>query len=324
MVKFLFIIVIIFGFGCKNEEKKRFVAAPKASKTIKKIDIPNDPSTMHVLKRNMKTGQVHIKNIMIMFGKISPRFLNKKVRTVNQASEVVKKVLIEIKNGKNYEDLMKKYSDDPSTAPRGDFRIVKNKGVSTIIKQLALRLNINEIGVVKGTLGYSIVKRIPLPKKLPSIDSTEIIKRTTLNRKISYRFITIAWRSLIQEYDGKLSKEAMNRDQKSARTLALKVFKELKDGKDFQILLKEHKELIPHDKKFKPLNPLIKGGLCHDSSHNHGKKHSKPHGKNKKNKKDGPKSKNIVPVQLFAMRLKINESGIITSNYGYHIIKRFK
>jgi peptidyl-prolyl cis-trans isomerase D len=67
----------------------------------------------------------------------------------------------QIKQGADFDALMKKYSEDPGSAGSARAYTVSPEAQLVIeFKQLGLRLHMNEVGVVKSEYGYHIMKRV--------------------------------------------------------------------------------------------------------------------------------------------------------------------
>ena len=73
----------------------------------------------------------------------------------------MKSLITQIKAGADFDMLMKQYSEDPGSAAAATAYPVSPDAQLVIeFKQLGLRLNVNEVGVVQSDFGFHIMKRI--------------------------------------------------------------------------------------------------------------------------------------------------------------------
>ena len=69
--------------------------------------------------------------------------------------------MAKLKKGEKIEPLMKELSEDPGSAQSGDsYPYDPNAGLVEPFKQLSMRLELNEIGVVKTDFGIHIIQRV--------------------------------------------------------------------------------------------------------------------------------------------------------------------
>jgi parvulin-like peptidyl-prolyl isomerase len=69
--------------------------------------------------------------------------------------------MTQIKAGADFDMLMKQHSEDPGSASSARAYTVSPDAQLVIeFKQLGLRLNVNEVGVVQSDFGFHIMKRI--------------------------------------------------------------------------------------------------------------------------------------------------------------------
>lgn len=82
-------------------------------------------------------------------------------RSKAEAEGVVKGILAQIKSGADFDALMKQYSEDPGSGQTGKAYDVSPDAQLVIeFKQLGLRLQLNEVGVVESEYGFHIMKRV--------------------------------------------------------------------------------------------------------------------------------------------------------------------
>ncbi|NVB80723.1 MAG: hypothetical protein HOV81_20170 [Kofleriaceae bacterium] len=81
-------------------------------------------------------------------------------RTKAEAEALVKSLMTQIKAGADFAMLMKQHSEDPGSASSGRAYTVSPDAQLVIeFKQLGLRLNVGEVGVVQSDFGFHIMKR---------------------------------------------------------------------------------------------------------------------------------------------------------------------
>src|SRR5262245_4285148 len=84
-----------------------------------------------------------------------------KKRTKAEAEALVKSLVTQIKAGADFDMLMKQHSEDPGSASSGRAYSVSPDAQLVIeFKQLSLRLNVGEVGVVQSDFGFHIIKRV--------------------------------------------------------------------------------------------------------------------------------------------------------------------
>lgn len=82
-------------------------------------------------------------------------------RTKAEAEGVVKGILAQLKGGADFDALMKQYSEDPGSAATGKaYDVAPDAQLVIEFKQLGLRLQLNEVGVVESEFGFHIMKRV--------------------------------------------------------------------------------------------------------------------------------------------------------------------
>jgi hypothetical protein len=84
-----------------------------------------------------------------------------KKRTKVDAETLVKSLMTQIGAGADFVMLMKQHSEDPGSARNGNaYPVSPDASLVIEFKQLSLRLNVNEVGVVQSDYGFHIIKRV--------------------------------------------------------------------------------------------------------------------------------------------------------------------
>jgi len=118
-----------------------------------------------ILGREPITNAAKIKHILIGWndgtgddGRKDQRAMK---RTKKDAEDLIRSVLEQIKSGTDFDELMKKFSEDPGSASSARAYDVSPEAQLVIeFKQLGLRLKIGEVGVVQSEYGFHIMKRV--------------------------------------------------------------------------------------------------------------------------------------------------------------------
>lgn len=118
-----------------------------------------------VLRREPRTNTAQVKHILISWadkneGKPGAD-ARAMARTKRDAEREVRALLKQIAAGADFETLMGLHSEDPGSATTGESYEV-SPGAQLVIefRQLGLRLDVNEVGVVESDYGYHIIKRV--------------------------------------------------------------------------------------------------------------------------------------------------------------------
>ncbi len=112
--------------------------------------------------------------------------------------EEAKKILIEIKSGKAFEDVAKQYSTDKSTKDRGGEIGYITKGQAfPSIEKAAYKLNVGEVSEpVQTQVGWHILKVLDIKKQeIPTFDTI----RAQLEQQTAYKVISDYMKKLIQD-----------------------------------------------------------------------------------------------------------------------------
>lgn len=113
-----------------------------------------------ILAREPVANRAQVKHILISWKEIA-RDDRAKERTKEQAEAQVRSLLGQIRAGADFDMLMKEHSEDPGSASSGRAYAVSPDAQLVIeFKQLGLRLDVDELGVVESDFGFHIMKRI--------------------------------------------------------------------------------------------------------------------------------------------------------------------
>jgi foldase protein PrsA len=126
----------------------------------------HDPvESADILAREPLANAAQVKHILIGWndgageaGSKDPRAAK---RTKKDAEDLVRTLVAQIKNGGDFDALMKQYSEDPgSAASARAYPVSPDAQLVIEFKQLGLRLKVGEVGVVQSEYGFHIMKRV--------------------------------------------------------------------------------------------------------------------------------------------------------------------
>jgi parvulin-like peptidyl-prolyl isomerase len=113
-----------------------------------------------ILAREPVANTAQIKHILIGWkGTVQDPRADK--RTKAEAEGVVKGILAQLQGGADFDALMKQYSEDPGSASTAKaYTVTPDASLVIEFKQLGLRLQLGEVGVVESDYGFHIMKRV--------------------------------------------------------------------------------------------------------------------------------------------------------------------
>jgi peptidyl-prolyl cis-trans isomerase D len=117
------------------------------------------------LRREPRTNHAKVKHILISWGaKVEGKAgadSRATARTLADAEREVRALLKQIAAGANFETLMGLHSEDPGSATTGEsYEVSPDAQLVIEFRQLGLRLDVNEVGVVESDYGFHIIKRV--------------------------------------------------------------------------------------------------------------------------------------------------------------------
>jgi len=115
-----------------------------------------------ILAREPVANLAQVKHILISWKDIeSASDPRAQKRTKQEAETLVRSLVTQLKAGADFDMLMKQHSEDPGSASSGRAYAVSPDAQLVIeFKQLGLRLNVAEVGVVQSDFGFHIIKRV--------------------------------------------------------------------------------------------------------------------------------------------------------------------
>jgi parvulin-like peptidyl-prolyl isomerase len=258
---------------------------------------PPDPlESNDILARQPEPGPVKVQHVLIGWkdtpaaksGRGDPRAMK---RDKAEADKIAKDVLDKAHaKGADMAKLMKEFSEDPGSKDNAKvFEIAGNmpRGFESF-KNLAVRLKLDESGLVKTPLGWHIVKRVPAPPPPPpdALDSVDILKREPTTDKAKVKHILLGWTEVHAD-----DERGKKRDRKELDKLVKATVAKLKKGDKIEPLMAE----LSEDQG------SAKSGISYDVS---------------------PTASLVPPFKNLSLRLKVGEVGVVKSEFGIHIIQR--
>jgi len=117
-----------------------------------------------ILAREPLTNHAEVKHILIGWkdgGDGAGKDARATKRTKKDAEDQVRALMKEIQAGADFDALMKQWSEDPGSASSGRaYAVAPDAQLVIEFKQLGLRLQLNEVGVVESDYGFHIMKRV--------------------------------------------------------------------------------------------------------------------------------------------------------------------
>lgn len=125
----------------------------------------SDVVSSDILAREPVANTAQVKHILISWKDLSDQFQGHmdprgEKRTKAEAETEVKSLMGQLKAGGDFDALMKEHSEDTGSANSGRaFTVTPDAQLVIEFRQLSLRLNVGEIGVVQSDFGFHIIKR---------------------------------------------------------------------------------------------------------------------------------------------------------------------
>jgi hypothetical protein len=152
--------------------------------------------------------------------------------------------------------------------------------------------------LVAATLGCSSPPS-PAPRPLaadqaPAVSpvvSSDILAREPIANTAQVKHILISWNDLADAFGGHLDPRAAKRTKADAEAEVRSLIKQLKEGADFDTLMKASSEDLGSASSGRPFTVT-------------------------------PDAQLVIEFRQLSLRLSVGEFGVIQSDFGFHIIKR--
>ena len=113
-----------------------------------------------ILAREPVANNAQIKHILISWKDKDAKDPRGQARDKAAAEQHVTSLMTQIKAGADFDMLMKQHSEDPGSASGHVYPVSPDAQLVIEFKQLGLRLNVGEIGVVQSDFGFHVMKRV--------------------------------------------------------------------------------------------------------------------------------------------------------------------
>ena len=252
---------------------------------------PDPLESADILARQPEMGTVQVQHVLIGWKDVpaakrgqDPRA---KDRTKEQADKIAQDVLAKAHGNADFVALMKEFSEDPGSKDSGRvYPVATDTPMVEPFKNLSLRLKMGEVGMVKSPFGWHVIKRVPPPPP-DALESADILKREPPEAKVKVKHILLGW------------KDAHTTDPRGTKRERAELEKLVKDT-------------VAKLQKGDKIEPLMKE-LSEDPGSQDGKDYEV-----------SPTAGMVPPFTNLSLRLKLNEVGVVKTDFGIHIIKRIE
>jgi parvulin-like peptidyl-prolyl isomerase len=239
---------------------------------------------------------VRVKHVLIGWKDLAPVYqdhLDPRAaeRTNAQAAELTLQIAAKLQGNPDAIDaIMKESSEDPGSLDGDPYEVKADAPFVPEFKNLALRLQEREVGIVRTRFGYHVMLRAAPPPPDP-LESADILARPPNAGPVQIQHILIGWKDSPSARAGRTDPEALKRSKADADKLAKQVLGKARARGDMAKLMKEYSEDPGSKDTAKPYEV-------------------------------GPDAPMVEPFKNMALRLKLNEVGLVKSPFGWHIMKR--
>ncbi|MEZ4403878.1 MAG: peptidylprolyl isomerase [Kofleriaceae bacterium] len=254
-----------------------------------------DLDSKDILGRAPVTQDAEVKHVLIGWDDLAsvygPRMDKRaKDRTNQAAAELARQIAGKLKADPSAIDaLVKEHSEDPGSLAGDPYTVTADAPFVPEFKNLALRLNIGEVGIVKTQFGYHVMERVAPPPPDP-LQSSDILARPAGTETVIVQHVLIGWQDVPAAKQRPLDPRAQKRTKAEADALASEILAKVRGGADMVALMKEYSE-----------DPGSKDGKTYDV---------------------GPSTGFVPEFKNLTLRLNLGEAGLVKTAFGWHIIKR--
>ena len=161
MLRLAFALVVLLVLGACGPGSKGGPAMNNRMNAPDPVPQGSDVTSGDILAREPVANRAQVKHILISWKDIETASDQRaQKRTKTDAEAQVKSLMTQLEAGADFDMLMKQHSEDPGSASTARAYPVSPDAQLVIeFKQLALRLNVGEVGVVESDFGFHIMKR---------------------------------------------------------------------------------------------------------------------------------------------------------------------
>jgi parvulin-like peptidyl-prolyl isomerase len=255
-----------------------------------------DIDSKDILARTELAPEVLVKHVLIAWkdlasnygGKLDPRA---EKRSNDDAAKLAAELADKLRaKPDDIDALVKQHSEDPGSLEGDPYTVTKDAPFVPEFKDLSLRLKEKEVGIVRTTFGYHVIERVPPPPPDP-LESADILARPANPGQVLVRHVLLAWKDVPMAKRRAVDPRAANRTKEDADKLAVSLLGRVKKGEDITKLMAEFSE-DPGSAKNGRTYPVDE------------------------------QSPLVPPFKKLAMRLAMNEAGMVKTDFGWHVIQR--
>jgi parvulin-like peptidyl-prolyl isomerase len=258
-----------------------------------------DIDSKDILARTETTPEVQVKHVLLGWkdlaaayrGRLDPRAAK---RSNAEAATLAQDLATKLKaKPESVDELVKENSEDPGSLTGDPYTVKVDSPFVPEFKNLAVRLKEKEVGIVKTSYGYHVMIRVPPPPPDP-LESADIMARPAGPGPVQIQQVLIGWKDTLASRSGRGDPRASERSKADADKIAKEVFGKARGKTEMAKLMKEYSE-----------DPTSKDTARTDEI--------------TADMQVGPM---FEPFKKLALRLKLDEAGMVKSPIGWHIVKR--
>jgi hypothetical protein len=188
--------------------------------------------------------------------------------------------------------LVKEHSEDPGSLGGDPYTVTADAPFVPEFKNLALRLRVGEVGIVRTDFGYHVMVRVEPPPPDP-LESSDIMARPAGTGTRQVQHVLIGWKDVPAARQRPLDPRAAGRSKEEADRLASEILARVRGGAAMTEEMKVHSE-DPGSKD---------SGRAYEVSAG---------------------ARLVEPFKRLSMRLEVGEAGLVQSVFGWHVIQRIE
>ena len=258
------------------------------------VEPPRDIDSKDILARTEMSPVVYVKHVLLGWKDLSrPGKPDERAakRTNAEAAALAQEIAGKLKtNPDSIDALVKESSEDPGSLSGEPYTVKQDTPFVPEFKNLALRLKEKEVGIVKTNFGYHVIERI-LPPPPDPLESADILARSAEAGPVQIQHVLIGWKDTPAAKTGRADPRALARTKDDADKLAKDVLAKVRAKGDMAKLMKEFSEDPGSKDNARPYPVTADGAM-------------------------------VEPFKNMALRLKLNEAGLVKSPFGWHVMKR--
>ncbi len=296
----LLLLALVAG-GCQKSEKADPSGKPPPAKDaggagVSKPGPAVDLDSKEILARTEVADEADVKHVLIGWAELAPAYRGgidprASKRDNAAAASLAKEVVDKLRaDPASIDKLITGFSEDPGSLELEPYNVTAASRFVPQFKQLALRLKVGEVGVVKTDYGYHVMVRVAPPPPDP-LESADILARPAKPGAMQVQHILIGWKDVPAAKKQPGDPRAATRTKEEADKLATEVLAKVRAGGDMAKLMKEYSEDPGSKDSATPYDVSADAQL-------------------------------VEPFKKLSMRLDIGEAGLVKTVFGWHIIKR--